>query len=211
MVNAIALSWSERRGLQLAIANETSIESHLLTPSSKATELKIAETKSIKIKHRITAMSYSPDGRFLAYGSMNGGAEFLSLRERDTLQVPLYGHKNFITAIKFSPDGKFIATSSLDNTVKLWNTKTYTEIAEFSHAAWVWDIDFSDDSSLLLSVGEDGDVHIWITQVEEIVNQLCGKVTDKLSQEQLKEYTSVGVKYRTPNCLTDEQLLQKKK
>ena len=44
--------------------------------------------------------------------------------------VVLEGHSENVTSIAFAPDGKYLATGSADETLKLWSTETYKEVAE---------------------------------------------------------------------------------
>src|SRR5688572_10562069 len=53
---------------------------------------------------------------------------------RDPMPVAtLAGHEGSVLGVAFSPDGSRLATSSRDNTVKLWDAKTWTLLTTLSH------------------------------------------------------------------------------
>lgn len=69
----------------------------------------------------ITALDWSPDGRFLALGGVDQ-AIFLWDFERDRAEV-LLGHTGYIEQLHFSPDGQRLLSSDA-NTTKLWDPLT---------------------------------------------------------------------------------------
>jgi WD40 repeat protein len=73
----------------------------------------------------LTGLSYSPDGRTLAVGSISGSVYLLdaaSGRQERELQ----GHNGWVVirGVSFSPDGALLASASLDGTVRLWSPRT---------------------------------------------------------------------------------------
>lgn len=65
------------------------------------------------------AVSFSPDGKFIALGSA-GPSVFLVNREKKTW-IKLKGHSRKITDVQFSPDSQLIGTVGLDNTAMVWH------------------------------------------------------------------------------------------
>lgn len=57
-----------------------------------------------------TGMAYSPDGRVLALGTLNGEVE-LHDRSAGRLMYRVHAHKARVEAIAFAPDGRFVTTS----------------------------------------------------------------------------------------------------
>ena len=73
---------------------------------------------------RITALSVSPNGKYLVSGSRDKTAILWSIdAEKPSLDNlhTLDGHNHKVNAVAFSPDGRYIATGSDDKTVILWN------------------------------------------------------------------------------------------
>jgi len=68
----------------------------------------------------VTALAYSPDGRYLAVGANEGQITIRDLASgRESL--PLTGHRGAVRALAFSPDGKRLASGSADTTILLWD------------------------------------------------------------------------------------------
>ena len=64
----------------------------------------------------------------------------------------LTGHSGWVKSVAFSPDGTILASGSADGTIKLWDTKTGTEIRTFTeHKRPVESVAFSPDGTILAS------------------------------------------------------------
>jgi WD40 repeat protein len=71
------------------------------------------------VRERVTCLVFSPDGKTLATGNMDGTVELWDVatgRLRDTLR----GHSKAVYCLAFTPDGKILASGSIDTTVKVW-------------------------------------------------------------------------------------------
>ena len=113
----------------------------------------------------ITAIAYSPDGRFLATADRNGGIQIWegpTGKEYNTLP----GTKGAVTGLAFMTG--VLASSSEDGKVTLWDVKEAKEIrswaAHAGGAAWV---DFSPDGRLV-SCGRDKIAKVWDQTGKEI-------------------------------------------
>jgi WD40 repeat protein len=56
-----------------------------------------------------------------------------------------------VSAVVFSRDGKTVASASGDKTIKLWDTKTGTELCILEVQDYVFSLDVSDDGSHLIT------------------------------------------------------------
>lgn len=68
----------------------------------------------------VTSVAISPDGRFVAAGSLDA---FVRLWDVQTghLVERLLGHKDSVYSVAFTPDGKGLVSGSLDQTLKHWD------------------------------------------------------------------------------------------
>ncbi len=83
------------------------------------------------------------------------------------------GHAGWIYSVAYSPDGKLLASGSSDQTVKLWDVATGTELRSLrGHTYNVESIAFSRDGTLLVSLGGGNDIKIW--------NVLAGTLTQTI-------------------------------
>ena len=65
--------------------------------------------------------------------------------------VSFMSHDDYVAALDFSPDGRYIASGSWDNTARVWDVNTGTEIARINHNGPITNVSFSPDGKYLLS------------------------------------------------------------
>ena len=103
----------------------------------------------------------SPDGKYLATGSMDTTARLWDLATGETIRT-LSGHTDVIDGIAFSPDGKTLATGSADHTVRLWDVTSGETVQIFSiPTGQVGDVAFSPDGQSLVSTAGDPTARLW--------------------------------------------------
>lgn len=72
------------------------------------------------------------------------------------------GHTDNLIDIAVSPKGNVFATASADQTVKLWDLRTYRELRTMAgHRGPVYEVTFDDAGERLFSGGMDGTVRVW--------------------------------------------------
>jgi general transcriptional corepressor TUP1 len=77
---------------------------------------------ALSIEDGVTTVAISPDGRYVAAGSLDK-----SVRVWDSSTGHLLerldgpdGHKDSVYSVAFSPDGRNLVSGSLDKTIKMW-------------------------------------------------------------------------------------------
>lgn len=110
------------------------------------------------------SMNFSPDGRWLAFGSTDYSVK---MRDIETNQRLTFGsHDNIVTSVMFSPDGKLLASGSADGRVKVWSVESRQLLATLGgQTTQVYGVAFSPDGKRLAAGGADADgkglIEIW--------------------------------------------------
>lgn len=128
---------------------------------------------------RVTALAYSPDGKWLAVASGEPGKSgTVRLYDASWYGGPkgrpspaLDGHKDAVYALSFSPDGRTLATAGYDRVIQLWDipnqwpTDPKAEIVPKKslkdHSDAVYGLSFHPAGKLLASASADRTVKVW--------------------------------------------------
>ena len=90
-------------------------------------------------------------------------------------------HNQSVYSVSFSPDGKTLVSGSADNTIKLWNVETGTEIRTLKgHDNTVWRVSFSPDGKTLASSSADKTIKLWNLDKEWDLDALMGRSCDRV-------------------------------
>jgi WD40 repeat protein/tRNA A-37 threonylcarbamoyl transferase component Bud32 len=109
----------------------------------------------------ISCIAYSPDGKLLAAGCMDG---LVRIWNANTTQehLPYVAHEGQIHFIVFSLDSKLLATASEDKTVRLWEVATGRRVDTLKgHSGPVQCVAFTPDGQTLASASSDRTVKLW--------------------------------------------------
>ncbi|MBU7583001.1 MAG: serine/threonine protein kinase [Nostoc sp. TH1S01] len=85
------------------------------------------------------------------------------------------GHASDVNSVAFAPNGQILASGSDDQTIKLWNLATGTEISTLKgHLKWIWAIAFHPDGKILASGSADQTIKLWNLATTEEIRTFTG-------------------------------------
>ncbi|MFH2047519.1 MAG: WD40 repeat domain-containing protein [Pseudomonadota bacterium] len=95
-------------------------------------EIKGARKGIIGKMDRIYAISYSPDGKYLAAGNFNNTIDIWESHTGNRVKK-LRGHRSKVLVIAFSPDSKHLISAAEDTKVIIWNIQSGRSIKTMTH------------------------------------------------------------------------------
>jgi eukaryotic-like serine/threonine-protein kinase len=108
----------------------------------------------------VHALTWSPDGKQLAYASQDGAIRIYDLTRQQTVRV-FTGHTRDIRSIDWHPKGNRLASGSEDGTVKVWDVATGQFAASLEHNAEVRAVAWDRNGWRLASMSSDGELVVW--------------------------------------------------
>jgi WD40 repeat protein len=145
-----------------------------------ATSMKVVREIREGLAGRITAVRILPDGNdlVLADGQI-GESGIIKVVESDSgkTKASWLAHTDTIFDLAVSRDGALLASAGGDKLVKLWDLKSFQEVAKLEgHVAQVVTLAFDLTGTQLLSGGADQQLKVWDLKTRERINGL-GKHT----------------------------------
>jgi serine/threonine protein kinase/WD40 repeat protein len=119
---------------------------------------------------RVTALAFSPDGRFIVSGAAyTDSALHIWDAATGTRVGSLEGHRSWVSDLTFSPDGSRLVSSSADQTLRIWDWPQRVSRGVLrGHRDAVMGLAFLPDGRTLASHTKEGAVFLWnITQSSE--------------------------------------------
>jgi WD40 repeat protein len=176
---------------------------HLVTVEEEGTAVQLWSMKSgqrtATLEHEdlVRWFGFSPDRRSMATASNDGSVATWDIAT-GKLRLRLV-HEGPATSAAYSADGAWLVTSSAwEETARIWEVATGTEIARIGHDAAVTTAEFSTDGRWLLTASEDHTVRIWKWRAQDVVAEICARVTRNLTLEEWRRF--VGEEPYRPTC-----------
>jgi WD40 repeat protein len=120
----------------------------------------------------ILTLAFSPNGKLLATGDVNGEILIWEIATGEPLAI-CKGHASRVHSIAFSHDGRMLGSGSSDRTLKLWDVLDGSCIKTLSgHQQRVRSIAFSSDDRTIVSGSSDATVRVWDVHSGECL-QIC--------------------------------------
>ncbi|MFC1841748.1 WD40 repeat domain-containing protein [Candidatus Dependentiae bacterium] len=193
-------TWTEIKTLQGHNGGVSSVafspDGNFLASGSYGGIIKIWDTKTwteittkIPLRHNdsINSVAFGPDGKYLASGSEDKTIKIWDISDKDPLKwkeiKTLNGHDKSVNSVAFSPknpDGNYyLASGALWETIKIWDTKTWTRIKalSFRNNGWkgVASVAFNPKGKYLASAywiqtTNKGIITIWDTSDKNLLN-----------------------------------------
>jgi len=137
------------------------------------------------------ALSWSPDGRWLATGASNGSVRLWDAETGAPLSKPVRANRNVVNGVAFNPAGTMLASVGYGDVVGRWTivagTNGQARLAPprpsrlYGHSNAVTAAEFSPDSRLLATGDSGGTIRLWDAATGRAVGQALSAAGTSIS------------------------------
>jgi WD40 repeat protein len=154
-----------------AQSNSTSSASPTPTPGSHRSGKLLLTYRGHK--QRPTTVAWSPDGRYIASGSLDETVQIWAANAGEHFHPFIFhGHSAAINSVDWAPDSQRVVSGATDSTLLIWNAFTGEDVIScHGHTGAVTTVAWSPDGKYIASGSADGTVRLWnaVTGAQQFV------------------------------------------
>ncbi len=112
---------------------------------------------------RIPAVAWSPNGKYIASGSLDKTVQVWAANPGQHFQPSIYrGHTAGVLTVAWSPDSHRVASGSQDKTLQVWDALNGEHVVTYTgHSDVVNTVAWSPDGTYLATGSADSSVRVW--------------------------------------------------